>query len=187
MKFKSHLIRNLIFLILIALFIWYVFSHRGEFNKLVEALVQGSWRWLLLSGATQALYYCAYSYMTQFAFSIVHLKRNFKEILPLVLGSLFVNVMAPTGGMTGTILFADDAARRKESPSKAIIANFIATVSSYLAFSFILIFSIFYLRQAGLLNTYEIISSIVFIFPTAYPIVLSLIHISEPTRRTPIS
>ena len=180
MKFKSHLIRNLIFLILIAIFIWYIFSHRGEFNKLVDALIQGSWRWLLLAGATQALYYCAYSFMTQSAFSIVHLKRKFKEILPLVFGSLFVNVLAPTGGMTGTILFADDAARRKESPSKAIIANFIATVSSYLAFSFILIFSIFYLRHAGLLNTYEIIGSIVFIFPTVYPIVLIITSFKKP-------
>jgi phosphatidylglycerol lysyltransferase len=180
MKFKTHLIRNLIFFILIAIFIWYIFSHRSEFNRLINALQQGSWRWLLLAGVTQGLYYCTYSFMTQSAFSVVHLKRKFKEILPLVFGALFVNVLAPTGGQSGTILFADDAARRKESSPKAIIANVIATSSSYLAFSLILIFSIFYLRHAGLLNTYEIIGSIVFIFPTVLPIVLIFTSFKNP-------
>ena len=180
MKFKPHLLRNLIFFILIAIFIWYIFSHHGEFNKLVDALAQGSWRWLLLASVTQAFYYGAYSFMTQSAFSVVHLKRKFKDILPLVFGALFVNVLAPTGGQTGTILFADDAVRRKESSSKAIIANVIATASSYVAFSFILIFSIFYLRQAGLLNNYEILGSIIFIFPTVLPIVLIFTSFKNP-------
>lgn len=180
MKFKSHLIRNLIFLILVIIFIWYIFSHHDEFNKLVNALAQGSWRWLLLAGAAQVLYYCAYAFMTQTAFMIVHLKRKFIEILVLVFGALFVNVLAPTGGQSGTILFADDAVRRKESSPKAIIANVIATITSYVAFSFILIFSIFYLRHAGLLNIYEIIGSIIFILPTVLPGVLIFIAFKSP-------
>jgi phosphatidylglycerol lysyltransferase len=180
MKFKTHLIRNLIFLILIAVFIWYIFSHYSEFSKLVNALRQGSWRWLLLAFATQVIYFLVYSFMVQSAFKVVHLKRKLTEILILVFGALFVNVLAPIGGQSGTILFADDALRRKESSPKAIIANIIATTISYFAFSFILIFSIFYLRYAELLNTYEIIGSILFIIPTVIPGIVIFISFKSP-------
>ncbi len=169
MKPKSHLIRNIVFAILVVVFIWYIFSHHDEFNKFVEAIRQGSWLWLVVAGLTQAIYFSVYAIMTKSAFKTVHLQRNFIEMLPLVFGSLFVNVLAPTGGQSGTILFADDAVRRKESSPKAIIASVIATVVGYMAFSFILVFSLIYLRRAGLLNTYEIIGSIIFIFPTVIP------------------
>jgi phosphatidylglycerol lysyltransferase len=138
----------------------------------MNALSQGSWRWLLLALAIQAVYYCIITLMTRSAFRVVHLDRKFLETLPLVFGALFVNVLAPTGGQTGTILFADDAARRNESSPKAVIASVIATVVSYMAFSIILIFSLFYLKRANLLNNYEVVGSIIFIFPTVIPSVL---------------
>ncbi len=172
MKNKSHFLRNIIFIILIAVFIWYIFSHHDEFNKFIDALKQGSWLWLIVAGITQALYFGVYTLMTKSAFKTVHLHRKFFELLPLVFGSLFVNVLAPTGGQSGTILFADDAVRRKESSPKAIIASVIATVVGYMAFSFILVFSLIYLKRVGLLNTYEIVGSIIFIFPTVIPGIL---------------
>lgn len=172
MKHKSHLIRNIIFILLIAIFAWYIFSHHDEFNKFINALSQGSWRWLLLALAIQALYYCIITLMTRSAFKVVHMDRKFFDTLPLVFGALFVNVLAPTGGQTGTILFADDAVRRNESSPKAVIASVISTVVSYMAFSFILIFSLFYLKGANLLNNYEVIGAIIFIFPTVIPGIL---------------
>jgi len=172
MKSKSHLFRNIVFGILIIIFIWYIFSHHKEFNDFVEALRQGSWLWLVVAGATQALYYAVCTLMTKSAFKTVHLHRSFLELIPLVFGSLFVNVLAPTGGQSGTILYADDAARRKESSPKAIIASVIATIVGYMAFSFILVFSLIYLQRAGLLNSYEIFGSIIFVFPTIIPGIL---------------
>ena len=172
MKPKSHLLRNLVFGILIIIFVWYIFSHHEEFSKFIEALRQGSWLWLVVAGITQALYYTVYTFMTKSAFKTVHLHRKFIELVPLVFGSLFVNVLAPTGGQSGTILYADDAARRKESSPKAIIASVITTIVGYMAFSSILVFSLVYLKRAGLLNNYEIIGSIIFIFPTIIPGIL---------------
>jgi phosphatidylglycerol lysyltransferase len=134
--------------------------------------MQGSWRWLILAALIQVAYFCIFALMTQAAFRTVHLRRKFLDLLPLVFGAIFVNVLAPTAGQTGTILYADDAVKRKESSPKAIIANIIATIISYSAFSFILIFSLFYLKRVNLLNNYEVIGSIIFIFPTIIPGIL---------------
>lgn len=174
MKHKKSYFRRILYIAVIAVFIWYIFSHHAEFNKFVNALSQGSWRWLLLALLIQVVYYCVIALMTKSAFRVVHLHRKFLDTLPLVFGALFVNVLAPTGGQTGTILYADDAVKRKESSPKAIIASVIATIISYMAFSIILIFSLIYLKQANLLNNYEVVGSIIFIFPTAIPGVLIL-------------
>lgn len=180
MKPKKSFTRNIVFLIVVAIFIWYIFNHHSEFNKFVYALSQGSWRWLFVALLAQIGFFSLVTLLTQATFKAVHMERKFFELVPLVFGSLFVNVLAPTGGQTGTILYADDAARRQESSPKAIIANILTTVISYTAFSLLLVFSLFYLKSAGLLNNYEVIGAIIFIFPIVVPTLVVLGSVKYP-------
>ena len=180
MKSKKYLTRNIIFIVIIAIFAWYVFNHHSELNKFLNALSQGSWRWLIVALLAQIGFYAAFTLLTQATFRAVHLERKFKDLVPLVLGSLFVNVLAPTGGQTGTILYADDAARRNESPPKAIIANVLTTIISYTAFSIILVFSLFYLKSLSLLNNYEVTGAIIFVFPIVIPVFFIFSSVKYP-------
>ena len=180
MKHKKNLTRNIVFLIIVAIFVWYVFNHHAEFNKFINALSQGSWRWLLVALLAQIGFYAMITLLTQATFRVIHMERKFSDLVPLVLGSLFMNVLAPTGGQTGTILYADDAARRNESPPKAVIANILTTLISYTTFAFILVFSLFYLKSFGLLNNYEVIGAIIFVFPIVIPTVLIFSSVKYP-------
>jgi len=164
--------RKIIYLILIVIFIWYGATHITELNKLLHAFAQGSWLWLILAAFIQVAFFAVYTLMTKYAFKVVHLRRKFFELIPLVFGSIFVNVLAPTAGQSGTILYADDAARRKESYPKAVIGNVISTISSYVAFSLILAFALIYLKSFNLLNDYEVIGAIIFVFPAFIPGIL---------------
>jgi uncharacterized protein (TIRG00374 family) len=110
--------------------------------------------------------------MTQKAFEAVKMKRSIAHVVPLVLGSLFVNTLAPTAGNSGTILFADDAARRKESSTHAVVGYLVSTVSYYASFFTLLIFALYFLSKNNFLNMYEIIGAATFVFPTIIPPIL---------------
>ena len=175
--------RKLIFFALITIFFVYIFFNYTEIIAVVDAFSQGSWRWLILAAITQVIYYLVYTLMTQKAFETVGIKRRVRDLYPLVLGSLFVNTLAPTAGNSGTILFADDASRRNESSTKAIVGYLVSTVASYSSFFTLLIFAIWFLASNNLLNTYEIIGATIFVFPTILPPLL-LVMATKKTRGT---
>jgi uncharacterized protein (TIRG00374 family) len=173
--------RQIIFALLLAVFTYYIFTHASELNAIVDALSQGSWRWLLLAVATQVLYFYVYTKMTQRAFLVVDIKRHTKELFPLVLGALFVNVLAPTAGNSGTILFADDAAKRKESSTRAVVGYLVSIVSSYASFFTLLLFTVIFLQRNHLLNDYEVTGALLFILPTVIPPLLLFFANKKPT------
>ncbi len=176
--------RNIIFSLLFIGFITYVFFHLKELSEVVDAFSRGSWRWLLVAALLQAVYYVVYSFMTKKAFEAVKMYRKLKHLIPLVLGSLFVNTLAPTAGNSGTILFADDAARRKESSTHAVVGYLVSTVSSYASFTVLLIFAVYFLSRNNFLNTYEIIGATIFVIPTALPPLLLFTAAKNPLGTT---
>ncbi len=161
--------RRTVFVLLCVIFGFYIFTHSKELYAIVDALSQGSWRWLLVALTTQLLYFYIYTIMTRHSFLVVDIKRNVKDLYPLVLGALFVNVLAPTAGNSGTILFADDAAKRKESSTKAVVGYLISIVSSYASFFLLLIFAVIFLQRNHLLNDFEITGALIFTLPTIIP------------------
>jgi len=169
---RSSLLRRIIYLVLTIAFIWYGLTHKEEIRELLHAFSQGSWLWLIVAALIQVAFFAVVILMTKFAFRVVDMKRKFLELLPLVFGSIFVNVLAPTAGQSGAILYADDAAKRNESTPKAIIGNLISTISGYVAFSFILFFALIYLRSYGLLNDFEVAGAMIFVLWTVLPGIL---------------
>lgn len=161
--------RRVILILLIVAFVWYINSHAQEVHKLIDAFAQGSYLWLFVAAITQIIYFSVFTLMTQSAFRTVQIKRNLLELYPLVFGALFINVLAPSAGLSGNILYADDANKRNEAPSKVIIGSLIGTICNYIAVSIILIFALIFLRKVGLLNNYEIAGSLLFVLPTILP------------------
>jgi len=178
---KKHISsRKIILAIFLAIFVFYIFTHAKELNAVVDALSQGSWRWLLVATLAQVLYYFVFTKMTQRAFMVVDIKRELKDLYPLVLGALFVNVLAPTAGNSGTILFADDAAKRKESSTKAVVGYLVGNVSSYASFFVLLTFTVIFLQRSQLLNNYEVTAALLFILPTVIPPLLLFLANKKP-------
>ncbi|MBK5211110.1 MAG: flippase-like domain-containing protein [Coriobacteriia bacterium] len=169
-----------ILVIIAAVFAIYIGTHLKELERVIDTFAAGNWRWLLVAALAQVAYFAMYSKMVQWAFRSVEIKRGIKELLPLILGALFMNVLAPTGGNSGTVLFADDAARREESSSKAVVGYMASTIVSYTAFSFVLIFAVVYLRVVGSLDVYEISGALLFILPTVLPPVLLILSVKNP-------
>lgn len=177
---KKLSFRKVILWVFVILFLTYVFTHLKELDDVIDTLAKGSWRWLLLAAIAQAAFYLVFTRMTQLSFKVVEIERKMRELIPMVFGALFVNVLAPTAGNSGVILYADDAKKRQESQTKAVVGSLFSTVASYASFSLILIFAVIYLKSVNLLDYFEVIGALLFILPTTWPAVLMFTSVKKP-------
>ena len=148
-----------IFWILIIGFVWVVVSRFTEAEKLVQTLRQGSWGWVLVAGLIQAVYFIVFSLSYQAAFRTVEVKSGLRDLVPVTLGSLFVNVVAPFGGAGGAALFVDDAVRRGQPPGRAAAGVLLQLILDYSAFALILISGLVYLFARHDLQLFEVIGA----------------------------
>ena len=107
-----------IWLALIVLFLWVVVSRFTELQQLKDTLAGGQWSWVLAAIFSQMVFYTVFSASYQAAFSTIGISTRTRDLIPVVLGSLFVNVVVPSGGAGGAALFADDLSRHGKSAAK---------------------------------------------------------------------
>jgi phosphatidylglycerol lysyltransferase len=152
--------RWLLWLLVIG-FMWLVFSRFAEIEKLVRILAQGKWPWVLTAVLLEVTHYLVYATLYHSAFCTVEVKSRVRDLIPVALGSLFVNVVAPTGGAGGAALFVDDAARRGQSAARAMAGTILVIATEYSMFALVLIIGLTYLFFQHALTLYEVISALI--------------------------
>lgn len=153
--------RNWIFRLLLIGLIWLVVSRFAEVEKLAGILSHGLWQWLLVAALLQFVYYLLYSGLYQSSFQIAGVQSHLSQLLPVLLASLFVNVVAPSGGTAGAALFVDEAARRGQPPGRVAAGTLLVMVADFTAFTLILTFGLIYLGIQHELKTYELAATII--------------------------
>jgi len=153
--------RRWILWLLIIAFLWVVVTRFTEIEKLATTLSQGKWEWVLAAALVQGVYFLVFSASYQAAFSTVEVKSRVRDLLPVVFGSLFVNVVVPAGGAGGAALFVDDAARRGQPSSRAATGLLLQLITDFTAFTLILVIGMFYLFTQHDLKTYEVITAVI--------------------------
>ncbi len=152
--------RWLLWILAIA-FVWVVLSHFAELKTLATTLAQGKWQWVALALLLQIGYYVLYTALYQAAFSTVEVRSRVWQLLPVVLGALFINVVAPTGGTAGNALFLDDATRRGESPARTAAGVLLALAADFVMFAVVLLGGLLFLLVKHDLQPYEIVAAII--------------------------
>jgi phosphatidylglycerol lysyltransferase len=145
---------------LLIAFVWLVTTRFAEIRGLVEVLVQGQPGWILAALVLQAAYYLVFSASYQAAFYTVEVRSRLFKLVPVVFGSLFVNVAAPAGGTAGAALFVDDAANRGESPGRTAAGTVLQLIADFVTLLVVLVFGLAYLFTQNELQTYEVIGAI---------------------------
>lgn len=153
--------RRWILWLLIIGFVWLVFSRFNEIEKLAKTLAQGQWQWVLAAALLQVVYYIVYAALYHSAFYTVEIKSRVQDLIPVTLGSLFVNVVAPTGGVGGAALFIDDAVRRGQSAARATAGTVLVMATEYSTFALVLVIGLTYLFFQHALTLYEMISALI--------------------------
>lgn len=158
--------RHWILWLLTIAFIWLVVSHFTEVQKLVQTLGQGRLNWVLAAALLQVVYYLVYTALYQAGFYTVNVKSRLLELAPVTFGSIFVNVVAPSGGASGAALFIDDAVRRGQSGSRAAAGTILVTVIDLGAFVLVLLAGLTYLFLKHTLVAYQVIAAVILVLMT---------------------
>ncbi len=147
--------RWLLLALLIALAI-VVITRFVEIERLVATLLRGQWQWVLAAALLQFLHYLTYAAMFNAGFEAVGVAISTLELLPVVFASVFVNVLAITGGAA---IFVDDAARRGQSAARATAGTLLVLVADFGTFIVVLIAGLAYLAYRRVLVAYQLVGT----------------------------
>ncbi len=148
--------RRWIFPLAVIAFLWVVIARRTELDGLARTLARGQWPWVAAAAALQAAYYLAYAALCWVAFAVVGVKSRFREVFAVLLGSMFANVVVPTGGAAGAALFMDDAARRGQSAARAAAGLLLAMAAIVSALALVTAATMVYLARRHELRSLEV-------------------------------
>ena len=169
-----------IFLVLTVLFLWIIVSRFTELKQLETTLAQGQWTWIFAAILSQMVYYTAFTASYQAAFETVGIQTRTRELIPLALGSLFVNVVVPAGGAGGAALFAEDLSRRGKSGTRAATGVLLQLIADWTSFALILIIGLGYLFVEKDLKSYEIVAAAILLSMTVGLAGILLLGIWKP-------
>lgn len=158
--------RQLLLWLLVIGFVWLVFFHLTEIQKLTKTLAEGQWQWVGAAALLQIVYYVMFAALYQAAFYTVELRSRLRDLLPVTFGAIVVNVMAPSGGASGAALFVDDAVRRGQSAARAAAGTVLVLATDFSAFLPVLIIGLIYLFLQHDLAVYELISALILLLMT---------------------
>jgi uncharacterized protein (TIRG00374 family) len=174
--------RRWLFYLLIIAFVWVVISRFSEIEQLAQTLAHGQWQWVLVAALLQFGYYVAYTVLYQAAFYTVEVGSRMSDLLPITLSSVFINMVAPSGGASTTALFMDDAARRGESAARTAAGTVLVLVADFCAFTLVLIASLVYLFLQHQLKVYEILGTFALLVIISGLSSLLLLGMWQPNR-----
>ena len=153
--------RRVVFWLLIIGFVWVVVTNITEVQQLARTFAQGSWQLILAALAVQVIYYIVFTASYQAAFYTVEVQSRLWNLIPVTLGALFVNVVAPAGGTAGVALFVDDAKRRNQSPARATAGTLLQLIADFSSFTLVLIIGLIYLFTQHDMQPYEILAALI--------------------------
>ena len=174
--------RRLILWGFVLAFIWLLLTQLNDIEQLVLTLMRGQWGWVLVAALLQVVYFVVFAGAYKVAFATVGVESRMGELVPLTFSSIFVNVAAPAGGMSGTALFVDDAARRGQKPARAAIGALLVLVADYSALALVLVPAMVYLFLHHGLRSYEILGALVLLVMVVGLSTVLLMGIWQPER-----
>jgi uncharacterized protein (TIRG00374 family) len=163
--------RKWIFWLLLLGFVWLVLSNFAEIKILAITLARGEPLWVVAAGCVMVPYYLVYAVSYQMAYDAVGIKRSVRELLPVIFGMLFVNLVTPTGGSAGVALFVDDATRRGHSGGRAMSGTILQMLTDFGSLSVGVIASLILLQMDGALTVYHVAGAA---FQIAITVVLTI-------------
>ncbi|HEX9118630.1 MAG TPA: lysylphosphatidylglycerol synthase transmembrane domain-containing protein, partial [Anaerolineae bacterium] len=174
---EPSLKRRWLYYLLIIVFLAIVVSRFTEATKLVRTLAAGQPQWIAVAFLVQAVYYVVFPYMFQSALWTVEIPGRLWDLIPVWFTSVFLNITAPSAGMTGAAVFVDDAARRGYSHARAAAAMVLVLVADYSAFAVLLVAGMAYLFVTKNLHFYEVLAAAIlmlFILTLSFVLVLGV-------------
>lgn len=109
--------------VLVLLGLFFLVRYREAFLQALQVLLQGQWTWIVLALGFQAGWLVHTTLLLWMLYRRLAIPERPWRLALIVMSSLFLNLAAPTAGISGVAIFAADAHRRGHSASRALVAG----------------------------------------------------------------
>jgi glycosyltransferase 2 family protein len=165
------------FLLILVLFLGaaLVYLSFGELENIVKTLRYGNLWFLLLGVLIQCAWFLMMGLIYQSLYDVLNMKESLSRLALLSASATFVNIVAPTIGMSGMAFFIARAARNGKSVGKITVVTMLGLFLDYAAFLVVLTLGLIVLFRRNDLGPAEIAaSSIMFAVAAGFGFLLYL-------------
>jgi len=155
--------RKFIFAIAILLGFFFVVGKLSELQSIAETLRRGIWWFIGLAFIVEILWVLNCGASFRAIYRAMGIEEQIRTLSLVVLAANFVNVVAPSGGVSGLAIFMSEARRRNYSPARAAVAGVLFLFFDYLGLIGILLVGLIILIRRNDLTLVVIIASIALI------------------------
>lgn len=150
------------FIIAIALLLGFVFvvGKLAELQSIAETLRSGIWWFIGLALVIEVLWVINCGASFRFIYSALGIEEQLGTLSLMVTAANFMNVIAPSGGVSGLAIFIGEARRRNYSPARAAVAGVLFLLFDYLGLIGVLLVGLIILIRRNELTLVVIIASI---------------------------
>ncbi len=173
--------RNLLFAIALLLGVMLVIGRFAEVQAIADTLKRGDWRFLLLAAGIECIWYVNVAASFKATFQATGIEEDMGKLLLLAAAANFVNVVAPTAGMGGIVVFISEARRRGYSSGRVTVAGVLYVLFDYAGFLCVLALGLFVLFRRNNLNFSELIATGILIAIAAVIVILLYLGMRSAT------
>jgi len=151
--------RKFLFILVLFLGAAFVYLSFGELESIVQTLQHGNFWFLLLAVLIQFAWFLMMGLIYQSLYQVLNMEESVFRLTLLSASAMFVNIVAPTIGMSGMAFFIGHAARKGRSVGKVTVVTMLGLFLDYTAFLVVLTLGLIVLFRRNDLDPTEIVAS----------------------------
>ena len=139
--------RKLIFGVALLLAVIFIFSRMAELQNIIGTLERGEWYFLAPAFVLQVVWLLVAGLSYKILYRVLMLPEKFQQLFRMSAASTFLNVVAPTGGMSGLTIFLEDARKNNYSSARVLVAAALFILFDFFGFLVVLTFGLVILAR----------------------------------------
>jgi glycosyltransferase 2 family protein len=155
--------RKLIVAIVILLCVIFIIARYSEVEAIFKTIREGDWRFILIAVLIEIIWLINVAASYKFIFQATGVEEKMEKLVLMSSAAYFLNVVAPTAGMSGMAVFISEAKRRGYSAARVTVAGVLFVLFDYLGFFCILGLGLLVLFRRNSLTSIEIIATLILI------------------------
>ncbi len=155
--------RKILFLLLILLTIYFLFTRQNEVEQVIQSVKLGDWHWLAVAIIAHLSYMLSIGASFQVIYRLLGMQERIGRLALLAAAANFVIVVAPSAGMGGIAVFAADAQKRGHPTGRASTAAAVYVFFDYCATLVVVILGLAVLFQRNQIHIGEITAALILV------------------------
>lgn len=167
-RYNRFIMRKLVYAFVILLAVIFVIAQFTEVRSIMDTLQRGDWLFIFLAIGMQLLWIVNVALSYQVLFRATGIREKLSKLVLLSAAANFLNVVAPSVGMSGMSVFIAEAKRQGYSSGRVTVGGVSYWLFDYAGFLFVLALGLVVLFQDGILNGAEIVATLLLLLQATF-------------------